>query len=345
MKKLLLFSLLGCALQSHALTRTVLVNNGNWFTPATWSGNAVPGATDTVVIPAGIKVVLNLPSASVQNTPWNNPIKIAVWGTFEMKGTDPLFSNPVTIEVFSGGAFIDHSDFSEFYLTPVSRWIMRMGSSYTGYFPFSNILNTSGGTPPNFGMPNPTVPPFTLTVSPGVINYSPTVVPLPLKLIRFSGRKVAGGVALEWTTAAEDRTGYFDVERSGSGKFFDAIGRVKAAGGIENHYEATDNAPAQGMNLYRLKMTDADGSYTYSPVVSLFGDATGTTVYPNPAGGALYVSSTEEQAAVISNIAGQVVQTGKVSKGTTVLDIRMLPDGVYYLQLGSQHIRFIKARP
>ena len=342
MKKILLLALiLGC-MKVHAVTRTVIVNNGNWFTAATWSGNAVPVATDTVVVPVGLRVLANLGTTFM--APWNNPKAIFVRGTLEMTGNDPVFSNPITIDVFSGGTFYDHTDFAEFYMTPVSRIIVRLGANYqTGFYPNSNILNTSGGVPPNFAMPTPITPPFTITVNNGSFSYVGSV-PLPLELTAFNAVKQGQQTKLYWQTANEQHTAYFEVERSADSKAFSAIGRVTAAGTGAHDYTITDAAPLPGNNLYRLKMTDADGSATYSNVVSVFFNAIGNSavLYPNPAKDELYLSAAQEQTITIYNELGQAMLTKKIARDHTVLNIAALRNGTYYLNLDGQHLKFVK---
>lgn len=342
MKKILLLALLlGCT-EMYAITRTAVVNNGAWSAPATWSGNAVPGAADTAIIPVGISVLANL--GTVYMAPWNNPKTIFVRGTFEMMGNDPVFSNPITIDVYNGATFYDHTDFAEFYMTPVSRIIVRPGASYqTGSYPSSNILNTSGGSPSSFMIPTPITPPFTITVNNGSFSYV-AGVPLPLELTSFHAVKQGWQTKLGWQTADEKQTAHFEVERSAGGKVFAAIGRIAAAGSGAHRYETIDAAPEAGNNLYRLKMTDVDGSFTYSNVVSVFFNDVNSNaaLYPNPAYDELHIRSAAAQTISVYNSLGQVVLTQDIGQGSAVLDIRALKDGTYYLSLNGQQMKFVK---
>ncbi len=253
MKKIVLLVLLFGCLKVQAITRTAIVNNGNWFTPATWSGNAVPGATDTAVIPVGIRVLANL--GTVYMAPWNNPKAIYVRGTFEMTGNDPVFSNPTTIDVYNGAIFYDHTEFAEYYLTAVSTLIVRLGAicQHTGSFPSSNIMNFNpASVPAGYTIPAPVTPPFTLTLTLGTITYTGSV-PLPLTLTAFRAQQQDKQVKLYWQTADEQQTAYFEMERSGEGRQFETIGRIAAGGTGGHEYEANDAAPLAGDNLYRLK--------------------------------------------------------------------------------------------
>lgn len=76
-------------------------------------------------------------------------------------------------------------------------------------------------------------------------------------------------------------------------------------------YGFSDHHPAQGLNFYRLKQSDFDGSTSYSAVRSVhfaLGKAA-IHAYPNPVVSHLYVNGIEAfEHAVIYNIAGQEVK-------------------------------------
>ena len=77
-----------------------------------------------------------------------------------------------------------------------------------------------------------------------------------------------------------------EIERAIDGVQFEVLGRVIGAGTSTeiNHYDLTDFNPNQGVNFYRLKQVDFDGTVTYSNTLSVeFGDASKNfVVYPNP---------------------------------------------------------------
>jgi hypothetical protein len=115
----------------------------------------------------------------------------------------------------------------------------------------------------------------------------PGAVTLPLNLISFdSVKKGNNKVLLQWSTASEQNTQSFIVEKNTNGNGYIQIGEVPAAGTsstIEN-YSFTDNNPASGTNYCRLKMLDKDGKADYSEIRVLnFGDAKTILVFPNPA--------------------------------------------------------------
>jgi uncharacterized repeat protein (TIGR01451 family) len=173
------------------------------------------------------------------------------------------------------------------------------------------------------------------------------VVPLPVTLGRFQAYlKRDKTVQVEWQSLTEINTAYFEVERSANGLVFTPIGKVpakNAAGGAA--YSLVDNKPANGINYYRLKTTDADGKKGYSVVVKINLDEKPvilTTLYPNPAGkqcrldikGAVKGNAS---IALLSNN-GQVVLTKDLGKldadnVTVPIGIGNLAPGVYILRL------------
>lgn len=95
--------------------------------------------------------------------------------------------------------------------------------------------------------------------------------PLPITLVDFNVKENNGTNLLQWTTATESNSDYFDIERSNDGRSFQSIGRVNASGfsTIEIKYYFTDVAPMKGINYYRLAMMDKGGKSEYSKIVSI----------------------------------------------------------------------------
>jgi hypothetical protein len=91
---------------------------------------------------------------------------------------------------------------------------------------------------------------------------------LPVELIGFSARLVEGRTELQWETATEINNDYFTIEHSTDGQEFRPIGTQPGAGNSNRvmRYSAIHDSPVRGYNYYRLKQTDFDGQYSYSPI-------------------------------------------------------------------------------
>lgn len=94
---------------------------------------------------------------------------------------------------------------------------------------------------------------------------------LPVDLVSFTTVIKDDGVQLQWSTAYELNNDRFVVEKSDEGKSFYEIGVVLGSGtdGDINNYSFQDNDPTEGVQYYRLKQYDYNGSFEYSPIQSI----------------------------------------------------------------------------
>lgn len=92
---------------------------------------------------------------------------------------------------------------------------------------------------------------------------------LPVELTKFSAIQNGNATQLDWQTATETNCDYFIVERSTDGEMFSEINRVNGHGTTSqyNDYVTYDYNPAEGVNYYRLKQVDYNGSENYSNIV------------------------------------------------------------------------------
>lgn len=132
----------------------------------------------------------------------------------------------------------------------------------------------------------------TVTIT-NVTDFSPLTLgstdadsPLPVELIKFTGKQIDNRILFTWETASELNNDYFTLERLQEDDTFGAIAKVQGKGTTNelSKYQAFDDAPNVGKNYYALKQTDFDGTVVYSNVVmvefqSVISDF---SVYPNP---------------------------------------------------------------
>lgn len=110
-------------------------------------------------------------------------------------------------------------------------------------------------------------------------------------------------------------------------------------------YDFTDNAPLS-TSYYRLRQMDHDGKETLSKVVSVenppFGGR-GLKAYPNPVSNILTIETDNVGNFQIFNLLGQEVMTGKTPpSGAGGLDVSALPQGTYFLKVGTEQAKFVK---
>jgi hypothetical protein len=175
--------------------------------------------------------------------------------------------------------------------------------------------------------------------------------PLPIELLSFEAFCKAPVVWLEWTTASEENTSYFELERSLDGITFETIGTRLAAGNSNSviNYSITDNNAPVSKAYYRLKQFDLDGKYTISDVIIVNCSSTGgISFFPNPATETidLQINFNEQTAVniIIYDAIGQVVmqKTKQCNAGNNVLElsIRQLPPAIYTLVVESRFERW-----
>src|SRR5690606_17378627 len=103
------------------------------------------------------------------------------------------------------------------------------------------------------------------------------------KLGNIAARNVGSANVIDWNTFSEEVTDRFELERSTDGKSFSRI-YEKRANGEASRYTYTDYNAMTGINYYRLRMIESNGSATYSETVTALVKSGGFEVqaFPNP---------------------------------------------------------------
>jgi hypothetical protein len=164
----------------------------------------------------------------------------------------------------------------------------------------------------------------------------------------FTVTKQATSDLVEWTTASEQNSKLFNVQRSGDGQNFETIGTVnsKAVNGystIDLSYNFVDENPQIGHNYYKLEQVDFDNSMSYTKVIDIVWGADGSVVsiYPNPAKDILNidlsVAQTVQTEIKLLDMSGRVVKSilSQSVKGMNhmTLDLSNIAVGVYGVQV------------
>ncbi|WP_162268251.1 hypothetical protein [Hymenobacter sp. PAMC 26628] len=105
--------------------------------------------------------------------------------------------------------------------------------------------------------------------------------PLPVQLVSFTAKPAAGAVELRWRTAQEVNAARYEVERSVDGLLFAPLSQQPARG--PGAYTASDKT-RPGTQYYRLRLVDADASFSYSPVAVVNGAALVSRAWYNEMG-------------------------------------------------------------
>lgn len=180
-------------------------------------------------------------------------------------------------------------------------------------------------------------------------------ITLPLQLVNFTASTQDNhNIHLNWATANEANTGNFILQRAYDGVSFKDINTITAADKAFNVYSYNDTAYKTGNTLYyRLKITDKDGSVTYSNTITLniHFEAKDFILYPNPAHGqiGLNVNSAASQKAtlLITDMNGKIVQQQviQLKQGDNNISVTLTntAKGVYMAQLQLQEKKLTKS--
>ncbi|MGB0934410.1 MAG: T9SS type A sorting domain-containing protein [Lishizhenia sp.] len=176
---------------------------------------------------------------------------------------------------------------------------------------------------------------------------------LPIELLNFNATAVNSTlVELNWQTASEINNGYFTVERSKDGNTWEVLEKIDGAGSSSSllNYSTKDLNPYRGISYYRLKQTDFDGEYSYSPIRSVNSmlENNQFNIYPNPTNSAITIEGKEAELKRIKvyNVLGEDVtgltQITDSDKTKLVIDLSQLKSGIYYIKTKTTTKRLYK---
>lgn len=168
----------------------------------------------------------------------------------------------------------------------------------------------------------------------------------PVELLRFeaTAQPASQSVLLEWESALEADFSHYEILRAdGKPSDYRVIGRMQPSPGRKYRYE-DGSAPLNTPLHYRLRMVDADGSETYSPMRMAQLDADRYfSISPNPAADNAYLHcklhDAESLLIEIVDGMGRIVSSRRVEaisgEQTISLDTGRLPQGAYYCRIAS----------
>jgi hypothetical protein len=225
--------------------------------------------------------------------------------------------------------------------------VLNAGAAPTGTCPASAIPYGALGTCPNPGAPghsNITSSQYDgstwTTASP-----NPMTVSLPIDLVSFEARKASNHIAFNFTTASESNNSHFEIERSSDSRNFSKIGEVRGAGTTNQtqNYQFIDEKPLTGINYYRLKQVDFDGTSELSKMITVrFGHTKSIHVVPTLVTDLINVELSEsandqDGTWQVFDINGRLVASGIISTDAPqfTADLSQIELGLYLL-----HVQF-----
>jgi hypothetical protein len=184
-----------------------------------------------------------------------------------------------------------------------------------------------------------------------------STINLPIELLNFTADVVDKSVLLQWQTASETNNELFEIERSTDGLNFKKINSLpsKSVGGNSLQklsYSMVDLQPESGINYYRLKQVDFNGSFKYHKIVSVSlnkSNEVAFNIFPNPNNGSFVVSASgttnnKNTHVLVYTIDGrvlydQIVDPEIINDNSFRLntDLKLVP-GIYFVVLSTDDL-------
>lgn len=137
--------------------------------------------------------------------------------------------------------------------------------------------------------------------------------PLPVELLSFNASVTNGGVLLEWSTASEQHSSHFYLEKSMNGADWEFLVQLDAAGNstVQADYSFLDRSFAQGVIYYRLTQVDLDGMEHDKGIRSVeLSSPNELLIIPNPSKAfALIIGAKEVASFTITDLFGRILLT------------------------------------
>lgn len=258
------------------------------------------------------------------------------------------FNPEINIVQLSGSVvftYVYSSELNTLFATLAGTW----PAGEIAEFEFNNLKvtneNNSGqpvtGANFNFSVPGT----FNASTSndnlPVLVNTVP-FVPTPVILSSFNASASDCSANLTWTSASEKEFDYYLLQYSKDGINFSDIMKIKGQNKASSYNQAA--TALNGLNYYRLKMVDFNGSVTYSAIRKISINCNRSkeiTISPNPTNGfsRINISATAgEYLMDVLDTYGNVVQSERINianeSGSSVLELdRKLSNGIYFIRL------------
>ncbi|MDB5271900.1 MAG: hypothetical protein JWO58_267 [Chitinophagaceae bacterium] len=313
---------------SLTVTAKTTINSFQWA-PGGPVNNSTPGTT--------MPYTLSITDASGTNTFWTANVNAPIYSTLPLQTASPaVVLPPGTYKIKIVGTANPNS----------------MSCGCTPLVAGDNAVTVTAGSNVIKNL-DYTATKYTVTAAPcsnaGSITYS---CPLPVSLVDFTAHRTGevASVLVEWSTASEQNSKVFYVQRSIDGVVFETIGQVDAAGNSTSYkpYSYNDVTAPVGNIYYRLFEVDFDGSPTYSKIVYVNGiNSLNLSLVPNPGNGSFTITGLTGDTKLnvsIYAITGQSLFTTTTHPGE-LIDLGDLAKGFYIVKIGAgnteQSIRYI----
>lgn len=170
---------------------------------------------------------------------------------------------------------------------------------------------------------------------------------LPVSIILFKATKKDIGVEISWTTATEINNDFFIIEKSSDGQAWFPIEKIEGNGNSYQmqNYSCTDEQFTKTA-YYRLIQVDYNGTREYYNPIAVEGGVENwhLNLFPNPARNLLIIEHNESSTLKFFHANGIEINhlsISNLSEHTSVVDIRLLPAGLYFVTTSQKTKKFL----
>jgi SdrD B-like domain/Secretion system C-terminal sorting domain len=171
--------------------------------------------------------------------------------------------------------------------------------------------------------------------------FKPSIV-LSTKYTSFTALPIANQVQLQWAVSEQINITEYEAQTSTDGRTFTTIATVQSNNNPTDSYKALHTTVQIGINYYRIKAIEKDGSQSYSAIRKVnIGKEGEVNIYPNPVTtGVLKITLTGSmvnQKAVLSILSkeGKLISQQQIIKTSQseMVDVSKLSSGSYILKI------------
>jgi len=301
---ILLTSIVACA-----NTITAPANN-SWANTGTWNLNRLPQNGDSIIIPAGITVMLD------QNIDLDNVI-IVVAGTLELNNGKIKLGTASRVIIQTSGIIIADNSDDQIVIGTTFKFkgtqLQQAGYSYADA--------TTGNAPNGFK-----------TISAST---------LPVTFQSFFANRQGANIQLTWVTSEEVNNRYYAIEKSTDARSWKDMTIVLGAGTttLTSRYNYTDKNVTEAVVYYRIRQTDMNGSIHYSSIRTIRNENQSACNIYASSRQAITIdlnSDVKENVTVqVVNMNGQIIKRQNYNQASyrLTLNIPNLTTGVYAVQV------------
>ncbi len=172
---------------------------------------------------------------------------------------------------------------------------------------------------------------------------------LPVELTDYYINEKEKTVSINWEVAFELNSDYFEIQHSTKNSDWNVLGKIKTEkiSLIPKKYQFTHNTPLPGINYYRIKQVDLDGTYLFFPTLAWKNKKTNAFILsPNPVENSIRIENEFNPSAFyqIMDQNGKILKEGNLDNNNSIINIHELNVGIYWISINGNPKKFIKIK-